>query len=403
MSERVTIGNVVYETIGSSSSNLLLRCNGTARIQWGTKLIDLIKNGKIGSESDFIYIISDEKEMKSDGIYIINKEEGSEFFIYKKGNKYNLSKTDLYVSADVDQKLTSEQQLQVLLNVGLYYNTLEELQNSEIKNGIGYVIENQTLYNIKNGVIESLNGTIVQVENDDVQENVINSQTKIVLSISNDEYIVLEENSVKINYPVHVNSIKSNTFKLYQEGNKSYLQVDNSFIDTLQVNSITADGFKLYYKETEPCLQVDNAFIDTLQVNNLQTNALFVKGMIIMFSGSEIPEGWAICDGNSYVYNGVTTTTPNLTNRFIKAVSSVEDIGSVDNDSLNENNRLMLKDTQLPPHKHTIPVVVDGTDTYGAVLGGVSEDNIETNNIEYSQEEINIEPNYYSLIFIMKL
>lgn len=403
MSERVTIGNVVYETIGSSSSNLLLRCNGTARIQWGTKLIDLVKNGKIGSESDFIYIISDEKEMKSDGIYIINKEEGSEFFIYKKGNKYNLSKTDLYVSADVDQKLTSEQQLQVLLNVGLYYNTLEELQNSEIKNGIGYVIENQTLYNIKNGVIESLNGTIVQVENDDVQENVINSQTKIVLSISNDEYIVLEENSVKINYPVHVNSIKSNTFKLYQEGNKSYLQVDNSFIDTLQVNSITADGFKLYYKETEPCLEVDNAFIDTLQVNNLQTNTLFVKGMIIMFSGSEIPEGWAICDGNSYVYNGVTTTTPNLTNRFIKAVSSVENIGAVDNDSLNENNRLMLKDTQLPPHKHTIPVVVDGTDTYGAVLGGVSEDNIETNNIEYSQEEINIEPNYYSLIFIMKL
>lgn len=372
MSERVTIGNVVYETIGSSSSNLLLRCNGTARIQWGTKLIDLVKNGKIGSESDFIYIISDEKEMKSDGIYIINKEEGSEFFIYKKGNKYNLSKTDLYVSADVDQKLTSEQQLQVLLNVGLYYNTLEELQNSEIKNGIGYVIENQTLYNIKNGVIESLNGTIVQVENNDVQENLINSQTKIVLSISNNEYIVLEENSVKINYPIHVNSIKSDTFKLHQEGNKSYLQVDN-------------------------------AFIDTLQVKNLQTNALFVKGMIIMFSDSEIPEGWAICDGGSYVYNGVTTTTPNLTNRFIKAVSSVEDIGSVDNDSLNENNRLMLKDTQLPPHKHTIPVVVDGTDTYGAVLGGVSEDNIETNNIEYSQEEINIEPNYYSLIFIMKL
>lgn len=403
MSERVTIGNVVYETIGSSSSNLLLRCNGTARIQWGTKLIDLVKNGKIGSESDFIYIISDEKEMKSDGIYIINKEEGSEFFIYKKGNKYNLSKTDLYVSADVDQKLTSEQQLQVLLNVGLYYNTLEELQNSEIKNGIGYVIENQTLYNIKNGVIESLNGTIVQVENDDIQENVINSQTKIVLSISNDEYIVLEENSIKINYPVHVNSIKSNTFKLYQEGNKSYLQVDNSFIDTLQVNSITADGFKLYYKETEPCLEVDNAFIDTLQVNNLQTKNQFVKGMIIMFSGSEIPEGWAICDGNSYVYNGVTTTTPNLTNRFIKAVSSVENIGAVDNDSLNENNRLMLKDTQLPPHKHTIPVVIDGTDTYGAVLGGVSEDNIETNNIEYTQEEINIEPNYYSLIFIMKL
>ena len=44
MSERTTIGGVSYETIGSSSSNLLLKCNGTARIQWGNKLIDLIKN-----------------------------------------------------------------------------------------------------------------------------------------------------------------------------------------------------------------------------------------------------------------------------------------------------------------------------------------------------------------------
>jgi hypothetical protein len=49
MSERTTIGGTVYEAIGSSSSNLLLKCNGTARIQWGGKLIDLIKNGKIAS------------------------------------------------------------------------------------------------------------------------------------------------------------------------------------------------------------------------------------------------------------------------------------------------------------------------------------------------------------------
>jgi hypothetical protein len=50
MSERTTIGGVVYESLGSSTSNLLLKCNGTARIQWGGKLIDLIKNGKIASE-----------------------------------------------------------------------------------------------------------------------------------------------------------------------------------------------------------------------------------------------------------------------------------------------------------------------------------------------------------------
>jgi hypothetical protein len=51
MNEKVTIGGISYEAVGSKSSNLLLRCNGTARIEWGDKLIDLIKNGKIAVEN----------------------------------------------------------------------------------------------------------------------------------------------------------------------------------------------------------------------------------------------------------------------------------------------------------------------------------------------------------------
>ena len=76
MSERTTIGGTVYESIGSSSSNLLLKCNGTARIQWGSKLIDLIKNGKIasGESSEQLFIISDKSEITSDGIYVINTD-----------------------------------------------------------------------------------------------------------------------------------------------------------------------------------------------------------------------------------------------------------------------------------------------------------------------------------------
>ena len=50
MNERTTIGGVVYESIGSSTSNLLLKCNGVARIQWGNKLIDLIKNGHVNTQ-----------------------------------------------------------------------------------------------------------------------------------------------------------------------------------------------------------------------------------------------------------------------------------------------------------------------------------------------------------------
>lgn len=92
MSERTTIGGTVYESVGSSSSNLLLKCNGTARIQWGNKLIDLVKNGKITSENsnELLFIIQDESEIKSDGIYILNNGESIKFLINKGGSQYYL-------------------------------------------------------------------------------------------------------------------------------------------------------------------------------------------------------------------------------------------------------------------------------------------------------------------------
>jgi hypothetical protein len=100
MSDRTTIGGVAYETIGSSSSNLLLKCNGTARIQWGNKLIDLIKNGKIAVEDskNLLFIVDDESKIKEEGIYIITSENSQQLWVCKDNNKYNLTETDLYIS-----------------------------------------------------------------------------------------------------------------------------------------------------------------------------------------------------------------------------------------------------------------------------------------------------------------
>lgn len=68
------------------------------------------------------------------------------------------------------------------------------------------------------------------------------------------------------------------------------------------------------------------------------------SGTIAMYNGqSEIPEGWAVCDGN----NG----TPNLVGKFIKAVSEIDQIG--DNESeLNENNEFIITQEHLPKHSH---------------------------------------------------
>ena len=182
MSERTVIGGVSYETVGSSSSNLLLRCNGTARIQWGSKLIDLIKNGKIvSSESqDFIFEVASEEDIKKDGIYILNteteKDTKQELLVFKNGQKYSLKGMDLYISATNKQEITVEQQKQALENIGILYNTLADVPATQIQNGLVYVLDQHTLYSIKNGTLTAYQAEVktVTVEKQEQSETDIN-------------------------------------------------------------------------------------------------------------------------------------------------------------------------------------------------------------------------------------
>lgn len=162
MSERTTIGGIVYETVGSSSSNLLLKCNGTARIQWGNKLIDLIKNGKLANSTNFKFeVISNLSEIKSDGIYIINAEKSLQCWIRIKDKQYNLIGNDLYISTNTEQDITVDQQKQGLKNLGIYFDTINDLIKSEIKNGFVYVEELKTLFNLNDDSVEKIETTVV--------------------------------------------------------------------------------------------------------------------------------------------------------------------------------------------------------------------------------------------------
>ena len=423
MMEKTIIGGTTYESIGSSSSNLLLKCNGTARIQWGNKLIDLIKNGKIASDgaNEQIFIISDESQIKSDGIYILNSGESSQLLVYKNKQKYNLTESNLYISATNKQNITVDQKQQALENIGIYYNTLEEVENAKIQNGIVYVIDSKTLYTIKDGLIEEFEAKLqtITVEEQIDQGNRINNSVEIVLSIKDEDYIILSNDKITINKPVYIKDV----VKLCSEGYSS------------------DKGYCLSINNGKSCLDVD-----TINVRE-GISSSFTRGMIVMFSGiNRIPEGWAICDGNEYTYNGVTSKTPNLINRFIKAVSTVEEIGPINNEDLDENGKLILNKEHLPyhthSHKHTFSKDVSGDinqDQYSLKKSqcvsevdgdGVSEvtyknygHDLQTNanstqiqinvsgdtsnEIEIEQNwentSINIEPNYYSLIFIMKL
>jgi hypothetical protein len=259
MSERTTIGGTVYESIGSSSSNLLLKCNGTARIQWGNRLIDLIKNGKIasGDSSTKISVISDESEITSDGIYVLNKDESSQLIIYKDDEQYNVTNTDLYISAKTKQDITVEQRQQALENIGMYYNTLEEVQQAGIQNGLVYVLSDQALYTVKDGVVAEFEAKLktVTVEKEQQEGEIIKSAVNIILSVADSDYMIIGNGQILVNYTVSVKeSAKiesegaSDTlgYRLYVDSLGSHLDVDYINVRT---GIVTLDYIEVTYDE----------------------------------------------------------------------------------------------------------------------------------------------------------
>lgn len=241
MSERTTIGGTTYESVGSSSSNLLLKSNGTVRVQWGGKLIDLVKNGKIasGDSSVKIAVVQDISEIKTDGVYVVNNEEQSlQLVVSKNGEQYNLTNADLYISASKKQDTTVEQRKQALENIGMYYNTLEDVQKSGIQEGIVYVLDTQTLYTIKEGVIKEFEAKLktVTVEKEKEEGENINSSVKITLSVANKEYVLLSNDIITVHCSLQIKDSAqimsegadaNSGYRLYMNSGISYLDVDS--------------------------------------------------------------------------------------------------------------------------------------------------------------------------------
>ena len=78
---------------------------------------------------------------------------------------------------------------------------------------------------------------------------------------------------------------------------------------------------------------------DSNFINLTQAAGVFTTGMIMMFTGSSAPSGWAFCDGN----NG----TPDLRNRFIVGAGSSYSSGDTGG-----ANDVILTATQMPNHAH---------------------------------------------------
>ena len=151
------------------------------------------------------------------------------------------------------------------------------------------------------------------------------------------------------------------------------------------------------------CLAPNNELNDTLQslkneINFLKQNQI-PKGGIIMWSGNDIPRGFALCDEK----NG----TPNLINKFIIGTGGNYKIGQTGG-----NEKIKLSLDQIPPHNHSFTakyIQKSGTSNSVYVIPGGNDDwnypgsKIVGTSSTGSGNEIDIRPPYYALAYIMKL
>lgn len=141
-----------YSQVGSSQTDLLIKTRGQVKINWGSKTIDLIKDGKINSDSKSIFSVKSKDNIGSkDGIYYT---QDGEIWLKVSSDIVQLSgnSESTFVSYN-EQELSDEQKQQVLINIGLVCNSASIPQ---IQNGFIYVTDEDQFYIIHDGIMSKI-------------------------------------------------------------------------------------------------------------------------------------------------------------------------------------------------------------------------------------------------------
>lgn len=266
MSNKIQLFGRSYNQYGDSDTDVIIKTKGQVKIQWGSKFIDLIKDGKIAVDSSFIFKVQDVSKIGvKDGIYVV----GGESVYLKVGDStINLigEVGDTFVSFMEGQETTSEAKYNAMVNIGFIYKSLDEVGNTSLQNGVIYIESEQKLYLVKDGVLSEFKVTI---------PNPFTEQFVIQKSDSSKGALVIKGTG-------SANSVAFDSFWIYTEfdnciidatnaivvkvGDSDKITVDSSSVtvnadlitNMVKSPSATADnGFRLYYMNGESVLEVD--------------------------------------------------------------------------------------------------------------------------------------------------
>lgn len=315
--------------------------------------------------------------------------------------------------------------------LGLYDNTEQEIQfTSDFHDNIFQKVQNCMLnasmrYNTFNQDIIQLNIQNATIDRCLFKEIINNASISGNLTKCQFEGL---SNGITITGPLNDMTIQSDI----TPNSADYVQDKDVITDYINITSL------IISQQVVPRLAENlhkECFVDIrgekkVFIVQLSTDDNTPKGVIVMWSGNinNVPAGYGVCDGR--IINGIQL--PNLSGRFIKMIDSNESIGPVDNQDLESDGKsIKIKQENLPNHTHNIEVTVEqysksssyvSSNTNKYVNEGqgdsiYSGDNINIDNIDlthshnatainidnYANTPINIQPNYYALIFIMKL
>lgn len=270
MADTIKLFGRSYNQIGTTDSDTIIKTKGQLKIQYGNKFIDLIKDGKINVNAEFIFKAKSMEDISgNDGIYIC--DDGS---IYLKvgDSVINLlgEVGTTYISFLEEQETTAEQKHQALVNIGFLHENLDSIGDTSLQNGIVYIESEQKLYTIVNGTITELVVTF---------PNPFTSQFVVAKTNSDKGAILIKGTGVE-------NSLAFDSLFIYVGDESTNFDSDNNIIYSIgetQVLSMSAlsalfnipvqglmfqspeannkTGFRLYLQDGKSCLEVDNIIV----------------------------------------------------------------------------------------------------------------------------------------------
>lgn len=265
-----------------------------------------------------------------------------------------------------------------------------------------------------------------EIENAQISKDISNCQFEGLFGEESNKIMI----TGYLNDMVIQQDITPSSAKYVQKLNNSfeYNQIASLVISSEVVPRLGKTLHKECFIDTRDGKEVFIVQVPTDDNNPRGTILMFYPGILQEGQTLEsvIPEGYAICDGK-------TDGVPDLRGRFIKAANDYGDVGKHNNDNLISGNSIQIKEENLPNHTHQFTVennssikdhefksiesyeminVASGNDSrifkYGLSPDTLTHDfdidvTITSNNESFPNKPINIEPNYYALIFIMKL